>query len=338
LIAQIDKTYLKLGIKKLYVRLISYFLFEGRPIGTKGQWFNYLTIPFLRMLSMLPSHYTSRAPILILGMGRSGTTLLGISLSAHSKVSYLNEPKALWYIAYKNDDVIGSYSDSPGEFIYKLSNDALEQLHNRVRRIYAHYLTMTFGYRVVDKYPEMLFRVSELLKIFPDAKFVFAMRNGNDVVRSVAKFSPQMTFVKGERTENWWGLNDRKWNLFVNQVVCLEADFQGKNDLLNAIRNDIDRAALEWILASRHLKRLLLQFPKKIHIFRYEDFLVNHKKSFSDLLEFCNLEKEKPLFDFIQKNLKEGDDKKKVHTEVVKLNALIVEAFLAEMKNNDYKV
>ena len=55
-------------------------------------------------------------PIFIVGTGRSGTTILGKILSVHKQVAFLNEPKALWFFANKEDDLIGSYSKSKGRY------------------------------------------------------------------------------------------------------------------------------------------------------------------------------------------------------------------------------
>ena len=39
-------------------------------------------------------------PVFIIGCGRSGTTILGETLSSHPKIKYLNERRTLWHRAY----------------------------------------------------------------------------------------------------------------------------------------------------------------------------------------------------------------------------------------------
>lgn len=52
--------------------------------------------------------------------------------------------------------------------------------------------------RVVEKYPEAIYRVPFVQAIFPDAKFILLVLNGLDVVRSVGSWSethPRMAAV-----------------------------------------------------------------------------------------------------------------------------------------------
>ena len=44
-------------------------------------------------------------PVLILGCGRSGTTILGQALAQHSEVTFLDEPRELWFRAYPATDI-----------------------------------------------------------------------------------------------------------------------------------------------------------------------------------------------------------------------------------------
>lgn len=110
MIAQINALYIKTRPWKLYSRFMSYVLFEGRPATTRGQWINPLVFSILRTAKALPALKSVRKPIFITGMGRSGTTALGIAMSMHRDIGYMNEPKALWHTAYPYEDVIGHYS------------------------------------------------------------------------------------------------------------------------------------------------------------------------------------------------------------------------------------
>jgi len=44
-------------------------------------------------------------PIFILGCGRSGTTIFGMTLSKHNSITYLNERRDLWFEAYPETDI-----------------------------------------------------------------------------------------------------------------------------------------------------------------------------------------------------------------------------------------
>ena len=103
MLATFDKSLFRLRPSKAFSRLLAYFLFEGRPLTTKGRWFNPVVFLFLNLIKHIPFRRSGFAPVFIVGMGRSGTTVLGKVLAVHNNVAYLNEPKAMWHVAYPND-------------------------------------------------------------------------------------------------------------------------------------------------------------------------------------------------------------------------------------------
>ena len=44
-------------------------------------------------------------PVFILGCMKSGTTILGRTLSCHPQVTYLNEPREIWFSCYPKSDI-----------------------------------------------------------------------------------------------------------------------------------------------------------------------------------------------------------------------------------------
>jgi len=102
MLAQIDKEYISMRPWKLFSRLVSYALFEGRPLTTRGRWINPLIFSLFKIEKKLPQIKKVERPIFILGTGRSGTTVLGIVFSMHNQVGFLNEPKALWHEIFRD--------------------------------------------------------------------------------------------------------------------------------------------------------------------------------------------------------------------------------------------
>ena len=96
MVAQIDSNFIRLSWKKAYTRYLSYAFYEGRPLTTKGRWINPLIFFLYRVQQYSPFVRKVKQPIFILGTGRSGTTILGVTLAMHRAVGFLNEPKALW--------------------------------------------------------------------------------------------------------------------------------------------------------------------------------------------------------------------------------------------------
>ena len=130
MVAQLDRLYVSTRPTKIYSRLVSYLLFEGRPLTTKGRWINPLVAAHFALEKRLPQLRQVKQPVFILGTGRSGTTILGLILSIHRDVGFLNEPKALWHSVNPADDLIGGYSEDPGK--YRLSADcATDELQRR---------------------------------------------------------------------------------------------------------------------------------------------------------------------------------------------------------------
>jgi hypothetical protein len=222
MVAQIDTKFIRARPWKLWSRLLAYALFEGRPLTTRGRWINPLVFAGYRLWSVLPLRKRDLRPIFVMGVGRSGTTVLGTILALHPDVGYLNEPKALWHAALGDDDLIGSYSAVPGR--YKMTGaDGQNGRAQRLRRFYQTFLSLSFSRRVVDKYPELLFRNGLIDAAFPDACKIVLLRNGADICQSIENWSG----AHGDAEVDWWGLDDQKWRLLVDQLVGIRASIIG---------------------------------------------------------------------------------------------------------------
>ncbi|MBK7854454.1 MAG: sulfotransferase [Bacteroidetes bacterium] len=93
MIAQLNKHYPRISLFKTYQRLVAYFLFEGRPLTTKGQWFNTFVKAWLKFVISISKPELKHPPVFIIGTGRSGTTLLGMLLSMHKKYCIFKRAK-----------------------------------------------------------------------------------------------------------------------------------------------------------------------------------------------------------------------------------------------------
>ena len=54
MVAQLDRLYATLRPQRVPPRLISYALFEGRPLTTRGRWINPLVLAHLELEARLP--------------------------------------------------------------------------------------------------------------------------------------------------------------------------------------------------------------------------------------------------------------------------------------------
>lgn len=224
-------------------------------------------------------------PVFIVGMGRSGTTLLGRILAAHPSVGFLNEPKAMWHVIRDDEDIIGSYAPPHTGRLYLSAEDADDGASRRAHALFAWYLRVSHSKRVVDKYPELIFRHTFVRSIFPDARFLIAVRSPWSTLRSVAGWSESHATDGAD----WWGVRDQKWNILWTQGVVQRAS---NSDLLPLdLANESDdhvRAAVEWIVTMREAITLASMDPLA-QVVRYEDLVRRPRESIREMLRFCEL-------------------------------------------------
>lgn len=297
MLAQLSPLYIKLYPLGAIRRLISYAFFEGRPVTTRGQWINPLVFALFGLYKRLPQLRKVRKPVFIIGGGRSGTTLLGTLFSMHRQVGFLNEPKALWHSVFPNEDVIGSYSDGVANF-YLDKNDISDEERHVAHRLFGAYLAVTLAERVFDKYPELIFRIPFVQEIFPDAQFIFIVRNGWDTCASIASWSQIYGDTKGGEIHDWWGVNQRKWLLMQAQLVPSDPIFDGLHDVVRQLIRHEDMAVVEWILTMRQGMRCVKSYTSAVCLVRYEDLTSSPRKELQRLLDFTGLAEDRRFMDF----------------------------------------
>jgi len=295
MVAQVDSDYIRTRPSKLFARLVSYCLFEGRPLTTRGQWINPLVFFHFSIEKHLPQLKEVRKPIFILGTGRSGTTILGVVLSMHKDVGFLNEPKALWHSIYPHEDLIGSYSR--GRASYRLSElDVSDDVLKSAKRLFGAYLASSFSKRLVDKYPELIFRVPFVKKLFPDANFLFLVRNGWDTCHSIDGWSARLGEQKNGEVHDWWGVNNRKWKFLVEQIIPEHEDLAPHTEKMSSWTNHVDMAAAEWIVTMREGVRLERDFPDDVLRVNYESLCAAPKSTMLSIIDFCQLPSNDDVF------------------------------------------
>lgn len=303
MIAQINPNYIKTRPTKALTRFMSYALFEGRPVTTKGRWINPLVFSLLKTVSKNNRKYKPvEKPIFILGTGRSGTTILGIVLSMHTEVGYLNEPKAIWHLIHPHEDIIGNYSQTDAK--YRLTaEDVTDEMHQRAAQMFGAYLTATCSKRLVDKYPELIFRVDFVRELFPDARFIFLVRNGWDTCHSIATWSKRLGVQVNGKRHDWWGIDDRKWQLLVEQLVKTDLMFSGIANEVKQFERHLDRAAVEWMLTMQEGLHLMQASSDYIHLIRFEDLTSEPDTVLAALCNFCELPTDNTFQEYARQTL-----------------------------------
>ena len=120
-------------------------------------------------------------PIFLIGFPRSGTTLLDAVLSSHPKVEVIEEKP----VVKKLIDSLQKLPQGGLEDLENIRDDELE----KIKKIYFDFLESQIKNKdnsnlYIDKLPLNIIHVGEIVRIFPNSKFIFSLRHPYDCVLS----------------------------------------------------------------------------------------------------------------------------------------------------------
>lgn len=194
----------------------------------------------------LSSH--DETPVFLIGFPRSGTTLLEQVLDSHPRLQTLDEKP----MAEVMERAFLNMTRSGSDALADLSGEQIASL----RRIYweetAHHVVRQPGTLLVDKLPLNIVRVPLLWRVFPEARFILAIRHPCDVTLSCLMQS--------------FGTNDAMVGF-----VSLESVAEIYTRVMAAWREYTERLPLHW-------QRI-----------RYEDLITNFESETRTLLEFLGV-------------------------------------------------
>ena len=194
------------------------------------------------------------SPVFLIGFPRSGTTLLDNILSSHPNICTLEE-KPMIAMVKKSLNKLASY-----ENLKKLNLHDLQNL----QEIYLDELTkylpnkLLYGKVFIDKLPLSIIDVSLILRIFPKAKFILAIRHPLDCILSCF----MQTFNLNDAMANFLNLKNT-------------AELYNKSMKLFGIYESI--------------------FKLDLHLIKYENLILSLKDETTKLLKFLDLNWEKEI-------------------------------------------
>jgi len=198
-----------------------------------------------------------QVPVFVVGFPRSGTTLLDMVLDSHRSIQTLEEKPAIGSLRRMISDLPGGY---PGA-IRRLTAAQIERLRAAYFRIVDESLERQPGRILLDKLPLNTVNVGLILRVFPAARFIMAVRHPCDVCLSC--------FMQNFR------INDAMASFFtIEDAAVLYAN------VMNL-----------W----RQYRRLL---PHPCHVVRYEDLVDDFEGETRRLLEFLGLEWDDAVLDY----------------------------------------
>lgn len=155
-----------------------------------ADWFSNWTPP----VPMSPDEPAT--PVFLCGFPRSGTTLLDTMLMGHPSVRVLEEKSAFPDVERAMGDVAN---------LATMSEEAIRAARSDYWSGVAKFTDLPEGVTLVDKSPLYLNKVAAIHRLFPDARFILALRHPLDVVLScyITNFRPNAAmanFLTLERT------------------------------------------------------------------------------------------------------------------------------------------
>jgi hypothetical protein len=235
-----------------------------------------------------------------MGMARSGTSLiarllrqLGLFLGDR-KIVQDEEAKFFYRLNQILLRRIHGEFDNPAPMRYFLKNSSAVEITVRCLEadVKSYRIISYLGWRHYFKYgalqrydqpwgwkdPQNVYTLPLWLKLFPQAKIIYIVRNGVDVASSLVEFQSNIINRRHIKNQRRWGKLSLRRNLelfgFKGAVRCMS--MEGSFSL--------------WEEYVAQAEETLARLENARQVVKYESFLADPKPHLLDLLRFCELE------------------------------------------------
>lgn len=281
-----------------------------------------------------------KPPIILFGNFRSGTTMLQKIIASHPSVVPLYEPVGIWLYADPSRDH-DEFDDS----------DATARVRRYIRRRFLKYQRENGNKIIVEKTPANILRIPYVRAIFPEARFIYIVRNPLSFVSSVElkwqrpvatrrikmrlKTTPitQLHHYVGRLLKQQWNsriLKRKYLPIWGPRYRGIQQDLK-EADLLTVI-------ARQWARAAAKAEHDLAQFePGQVLRLRYEDLVDDPLSGLQRICTHCGLEMSTDLARQVQDMVKTDRKQKWQRFEPGEL-ARIIPELTSEMRRVGYSV
>jgi hypothetical protein len=191
------------------------------------------------------SHKDTRpAPVFLFGFPRSGTTLLDTMLMGHPAIEVLEEEPTL----HRAFEIFADYNSMP-----TASDERIKEARDAYFETAATKTPLKPGNLLVDKNPLAINAAPFIRRLFPEAKFIFAVRHPCDVVLS-----------------------------------CYVTNFRMNDGMANFVR--LDTGAELYDISFSYFERVQSLMPTPTHQVIYENVVEDQDRELRQLFDFLELD------------------------------------------------
>jgi hypothetical protein len=281
-----------------------------------------------------------KRPIILLGNFRSGTTMLQRILATHHDVVGLYEPVGMWL-----------YADPSRDHDEFDESDATQRVQDYVRGQFLKYQTEHGDRRIIEKTPHNILRIRYVREIFPDARFLYIVRNplsfissvelkwqrpaGSKRILSRIKSTPVLQipfYLKRFLGQQWHNriLRRKYLSVWGPRYKGIQQDVKGE-DMLTVI-------ARQWARATSKAEQDLALFKEgQVFRLRYEDFVANPVDYLQRICAHCGVEMTDEMVDYVRTTVRTDRQDKWQRFDAQQL-ARIIPELSNEMIRNGYEV
>jgi predicted Zn-dependent protease len=229
-----------------------------------------------RQWPRLQSPDETQSPVFIVGFPRSGTTLLEQMLDAHPALQSMDERPFFNILS----DQLGDHGLNVPQDIHKFDQGICDELRKGYLSLVCSKIERRWSARLVDKNPLNMLWLPLIHRLFPNARFILALRHPCDVVLS-----------------------------------CYMQNFRA--NVLAAACADVERLATAYVTAMEAWLHHVEVFQPKVLVSRYEDLVSQTEQQTRRIAEFIGLEDPSPMLHFDRHAREKGFIATPSYTQVI---------------------